>query len=56
MKDFTITDLTQYFYPGIIFLRKAGYDYQTLSYILLEIINNYPPSDEEIEKFVERCC
>ena len=51
MKDFTITDLTPYFYPGIIFLRKAGYDYKTLSYILLEIINNYPPSDEEIEKF-----
>ena len=51
MKDFKIADLTEYFYPGIIFLRKAGYDYKTLSYILLEIINNYPPSDEEIESF-----
>ena len=41
MKDFMNYFLTPYFYPGIIFLRKAGYDYKTLSFILLEIINNY---------------
>ena len=44
----TINDVKKYFDPAIIFLRRCGYDNNFISYILLEILFNFSPTEEEI--------
>ena len=48
MINVTIDDIKKYLDPAIIFLRRCGYDNNFISYILLEILFNYSPTEEEI--------
>ena len=48
MINVTTNEVKKYLDPAIIFLRRCGYDNNCISYIILEILFNFSPTEEEI--------
>ena len=50
MKDLRISDLKKMLDPAIILLKKSGFDNNDISYLMLETLYNYPPTEEVATK------
>ena len=50
MKDLRISDLKKMLDPAIILLKKSGFNNNDISYLMLETLYNYPPTEKVVTK------
>ena len=53
MKDLRISDLKKMLDPAIILLKKSGFNNNDISYLMLETLYNYPPTEKVATKSSE---